>query len=532
MRKQPPVPRPSATIRIPQAELTLVQDDDDDDREAGEADAADSIARPIAPRSARRARPQREPRSNHGPGRRSASESLARLLYFASGAALAAVVAVYGGELWQNARRTPEPPAPVAPVRSAAAVVVAAGGRIELALDRRTVIRLAGDAPRWTAPQPAALDAIEISGPLVLGHIPDAVAAIDLESGRTRFTWALPVDERWARRPVALGSCLVAITGHDSKLTVRCLDLATGAVRWTAAPAGAHDCAPPEAVPGGYLLPCPGWTAVLDDRSGAVTVEPGGLGLIQDDPPYLLRARARLSLAPWSAARHRFTQTGEIAYGAAPAATSSAVLYKDRLVLRAIESSDELAVIQPRTGAAIPVAAAVYRLADATPLVRTCGGKTSPRYQLLELAPRIGASFDPATAGDRALALLDVETGSLAWTSRKVAGLRSQARICRAGHHVIALELPGRTGPTSALWIVDAETGKTRAAIAPDADPGASFAGLTADQVDDDRVVGIARQAAFELRWQPGLDPRADARAGHGFHDARRELEDALGSLP
>jgi hypothetical protein len=527
MRKHSPVLRPSATIPIPQAELALVQDDDDrsDDGEASEV--PDPARRPVAPRGARRARPQPEPRPVHG--RRSAGESLARLLYFASGAALAAVVAVYGGELWQKARHAPEPAAPSAPVHSAAAVVIATGGRIELALDRRTVTRLAGDAPRWTAPQPAALDAIETSGPLILGHTPDAIAAIDLESGRTRFSWALPVDERWtAQRPVALGSCLVAITTHDGKLAVRCLDLSTGAVRWTAAPAGAHDCAPPEAVPGGYLLPCPGWTAVLDDRTGAVTVEPGGLGLIQDDPPYLLRARARLSLAPWSAAKHRFTQTGEIGYGAAATATSSAVLYKDRLVLRAVESSDELAVIQPRTGAAIPVAAPVYRLADATPLVRTCGGKTSPRYQLLELAPRVGASFDPATAGDRALALLDIETGSLAWTSRKVAGLRTQARICRAGHHVIALELPGRTGPASALWVVDAETGKTLAAVALDADQGASFAHLTADQVDDDRVVGIAGQGPFELRWQPGLGHGF----GHGFHDARRELEDALGPLP
>jgi hypothetical protein len=529
MRKQHPVSRPSATIRIPQAELALVVDDHDDDGDRdrdddGEAsEVPDSIARPIAPRGARRARALPEPRPVHR--RRSAGESLARLLYFASGAALAAVVAVYGGELWQKARHAPEPAAPAAPVSSAAAVVVAAGGRIELAVDRRTVIRLAGDAPRWTAPQPAALDAIETSGPLVLGRTPDAIAAIDLESGRTRFTWALPVDERWtAQRPAALGSCLVAVTSHDGKLTVRCLDLATGAVRWTAAPAGAHDCAPPEAIPGGgYLLPCPGWTAVLDDRTGAVTVEPGGLGLVQDDPPYLLRARARLSLAPWSAAKHRFTQTGEIAYGAAPAATSSAVVYKDRLVLRAVESSDDLAVIQPRTGAPIPVAAAVYRLADATPLVRTCGGKTAPRYQLLELAPRIGASFDPATTGDRALALLDVETGGLAWTSRKVAGLRTRARICRAGHHVIAVELPGRTGPASALWIVDAETGKTVAAVALDADSGADFAHLTADQIDDDRVVGIGRQGPFELRWQP---------PARGLHDARRELEDALGPLP
>ncbi|HMG57543.1 MAG TPA: hypothetical protein VK601_28780 [Kofleriaceae bacterium] len=447
-----------------------------------------------------------------------------------SGAALASVVVVYGGQIWRQARRAPEP-AIAAPARSAAAVVIAAAGRVELAGDRRTVTRLAGDAPRWTAPQPAALDAIELTGPLVLGHTPEAIAAIDLESGRTRFTWALPTDERWgAQRPVALGGCLIAITSRGGKLVARCLDLATGAVRWTAAPAGAHDCTQPvDAVPGAYLLPCPGWTAVLDDRTGAVSVEPGGIGLVQDDPALLLRARTRLALSPWSAAKRRFTQTGELGYGGAAAATSSAVLHKDRLVLRAVESSDELAVIVPRTGNPIPVAAPVYRLADATPLVRSCGGASSPRYQLLELAPRIGASFDPATAGDRALALLDVETGALAWTSRKLAGLHAGTPgggppICRAGHYAIPLELPGRgAAPASVLWVVDAETGRTTAAVALDPALDASFARLTADQIDGDRLVGLGRTGPFELRWQP---------PGPGLRDARRELEAALGPLP
>jgi hypothetical protein len=71
--------------------------------------------------------------------------------------------------------------------------------------------------------------------------------------------------------------------------------------------------------------------------------------------------------------------------------------------------------------------------------------------------------------------------------------------------------------------VIDAETGKTIAAIAADPELDASFARLTADQVDDDRVVGVGRTRAFELRWQP-LSP--------GFHDARRDLEAALGPLP
>jgi hypothetical protein len=465
---------------------------------------------------------------------RTAGESIARLLYFLGGAVIAAVVAVYGEQIWHQARRAPAPAVVIAP-RVAARAIAAPGGRIELAGDRRTLFRIAGDAPRWTAPQPAPLDAIELAGPLVIGRAGDAIAAIDLDTGRTRFSWSPPAGERWApQRPSALGACLATITVHGTRLAVRCLDAATGAVRWTAALAGAADCTQPlDLVPGGYVLPCSGWAAVIDERTGAFGVEPASAGLVQDDPPLLLRMRPRaLTVAPWSPARRRFLASGEVAYAAAGAATRSAVVYKDRLVLRAVESSDELATIVPRTGAAVAVAAPVYRHADAAPLVRSCGGATSPRYQLLELAPRIGASFDPATAGDRALALLDVETGSLAWTSRKVAGLRTAGApggwICRGGRYAVPLELPGRTGPVTALWIVDAETGKTVAAVASDGEPGAGLAGLTADQIDGDRIVGVraaseAGGAAFELRWRP---------LGPGLRDARADLADALGSLP
>lgn len=43
------------------------------------------------------------------------------------------------------------------------------------------------------------------------------------------------------------------------------------------------------------------------------------------------------------------------------------------------------------------------------------------------------------------------------------------------------------------------------------------------DEIDDDRVVGVGCGGAFELRWQP---------LGKGLHDARRDLEAALGPLP
>ncbi len=465
------------------------------------------------------------------PTARSGGETLARLFYFTSGVALAAAVAVYGSRMWREAHERPAA-ATVAPPPAPAMAVAAAGGRVELAADHRSVTRIAGTGPHWTAAPPVALDAVEITGPLLLGHTPDALVALDLESGRTRFTWSPPGDERWAaQRPVALGSCLVALTTRARKTVLRCLDPAAGTVRWTAALAGARDCTqPPAALPGAYLLPCPGWTAIVDERTGAVSVDAGGVGLVQDRPPFLLRAGSRLTLAPWSATRRRFTQTGEQSFGATATAVGSAVLYKDRLVIRATESSDELAVIASHDAPPTPIAAAVYRLADAAPLVRTCGGATSPRFQLLQLAPRIGASFDPATAADRALALLDVERATLAWTSRKVAGLALAAGppICRGGHYVVPIQLPGAG---SALWVIDAETGKTIAAVAADPELDASFARLTADQVDDDRVVGIGRAGAFELRWQPP-GPGSGPDLGHGFHDARHDLEAALGPLP
>jgi hypothetical protein len=462
------------------------------------------------------------------PKGKSRGESVARFLYFLSGALIAAAVALFGGRLWREARHLPTPATTATP--TAAFAVIAANGRVELATDRHRVARIERGGPRWTASQPTALDALEITGPVVLGHTTGAIVALDLESGRTRFTWALPGDERWgAPRPVALGACLVTITTRNRKTVVRCLDLAAGAVRWTAALSGAHDCTqPPTAVPGAYLVQCPGWTAVLDERNGAISVEPGSAGLVQDKPPYLLRAGTRLALAPWSPTRRRFTSSGEIAYGAGNAASSSAVLYQGRLVMRAIDSSDELAIITPPGGRPITIAAPVYRLADATPLVRACGGETSPRFQLLELAPRIGASFDPAAVQDRALALLDVETATLAWTSRKLAGLHhahaAQPPICLGGHYFLPLEVPDRAGtPTSVLWAIDAQTGKTAAAVAFDADMEASFAELTADQIDGERVVGVGHKGAFELAWRS---------PGHGLHDARRELETALGPLP
>jgi hypothetical protein len=59
--------------------------------------------------------------------------------------------------------------------------------------------------------------------------------------------------------------------------------------------------------------------------------------------------------------------------------------------------------------------------------------------------------------------------------------------------------------------------------VAFDAELEAGFADLTADQVDQERVVGVARNGAFELPWRT---------PSHGLHDARHDLEAALGPLP
>jgi len=47
------------------------------------------------------------------------------------------------------------------------------------------------------------------------------------------------------------------------------------------------------------------------------------------------------------------------------------------------------------------------------------------------------------------------------------------------------------------LWAFDAETGKTATAVAFDADLEASFAELSPDQIDRERVVGVGRNGAF-----------------------------------
>lgn len=403
------------------------------------------------------------PRRAH---KRSAGESIARVLYFIAGAALAGVVVGYGGRLWHRPRDIVAPPVTAAP--PPALTLDAPGGRIELAADHHTIVRFAADAPRWTAPQPLAIDALFLLGPIVLGRAATTYIALDLESGRTRFTWTPPVDET-STAPLAIidepgaADCVLAVTQRAQRTVARCLDPATGDVRFTAQLPRACRRAPAH-VPGAILVGCDGATAIIDTRHGAVSLEPGGFGLVDD--AHLLKLGAKLVVTPWSPAKHRFTQTGSLHFGPTPLAPSDAILYRDRLVLRATASSDALAVIAQRGAAPTTITAPAYRLADDAPFTRRCGTAGPPRFQVLALAPRVGASFDPSTAQDGALALLDLERGELAWTSRKLTSALIRAITCDAGRYTIALELPDATGaPTAVTWRLDAATGKTLAPV-------------------------------------------------------------------
>ena len=95
--------------------------------------------------------------------------------------------------------------------------------------------------------------------------------------------------------------------------------------------------------------------------------------------------------------------------------------------------------------------------------------------------------------------------------------------ICRHGQYFVPIDL---ADASSALWVVGAETGTTTTAFAFDRAFG-SFADLEADQIDGERIVGVARGGAYELGWQRGA-----AITAPGVHDAHAELERQLGRLP
>jgi len=450
---------------------------------------------------------------------------ISRILYYASFIVIAVTVAIAGVRMWRDAHH-----------RMAAvpmAVAIAPGGHLALALDRVTIERVLSNRTAWSTVSSLALDTVERAinptGDLVMGRAtgatsPAGLAIFDLATGHAKWAWAVPASEHWsAAPPKVLGSCLVAMTLRDGDAVVRCLDASAGSPRWTATIAGGRECTrAPVAVKGSVLVQCSGWTSLIDDRSGAVTVDAGGISLVQREPAVLLRAGSPLTIAAWSPAEHRFAKQGEPVRGTNDFLSLSAVMRGDRLVMRAASSSDQLAIVSPKTGDVYVIATADQHLADDAPFVRECDGITSPRFQLVELAPKLGDHFDPEAAQHRRLALIDVATGTVTWTSNAIEPAHpiAVAALCRGNHYLVPVDVRGSTSST--LWIVDAETGKTTRVLAF---AGEAFGEVTDAQVDATRLVGIAKGGAFELAWAGGSLPA-------GMHDARGELEHVLGTLP
>ncbi len=448
---------------------------------------------------------------------------ISRVLYYASFVVIALTVTISGVRMWRDAHHRM--------VAVPMAVAIAPGGYATLALDRVTLERIEGKTVRWSTKSSLALDAIETVGDGVLGRATSATSAaglavFELASGRAKWTWALPTGEHWSPAPPSvLGSCLVAMTlgDGDGSAIVRCLDASAGTPRWTATIAGGRECTrAPVAVAGAVLVQCSGWTSVIDDRTGAITVDAGGVSLVQREPAVLLRAGSPLTIAAWSPSEHRFAKQGDAVRGTNDFLSLSAVMRGDRLVMRAASSSDQLAIVSPKTGDVYVVATADQHLADDAPFVLECGGITSPRFQLVELAPKLGDHFDPEAAQHRRLALIDVATGTVTWTSTTIEPVHpiASSALCRGNHYLVPVDVRGST--TSALWIIDAETGKTTRVLAFASEP---FGEVSDAQVDATRFVGIAKGGAFELAWAAGPLPT-------GLHDARGELEHVLGALP
>lgn len=223
---------------------------------------------------------------------------IARILYYLSFFVIAATVAIAGLRMWRDAHHQL--------AALPAAVAIAPGGHLELALDH-VGLRHTG-VPTWRITSPVALETLEVSGAAILGRSSGATSApvlaiFDLATGTPKFAWPLPRDERWGvPPPTVLGSCVLPITLKGDDAIVRCLDANAGTPRWTATIAGGRECTrTPVAVAGAVLVPCAGWTTVIDSASGVAAVDAGGISMVQRDPPLLLRAGSPLTLAAWDA---------------------------------------------------------------------------------------------------------------------------------------------------------------------------------------------------------------------------------------
>ncbi len=478
-------------------------------------DAAPLVQTPVAmPAAARTISPIRtRPGSLANDAR---PTSVGRWLMLAAVGVLASATTIAGARMWHQARRQD------ATVRVPAAVAAIGAERLELAPDRRSIVRVGTTGPRWTSIQPAAVDTMEITGSLVLGRTSSTLVAVDLERGNTRFAWTLPAGERWSQaRPQLVGSCFTALTTRGDDALVHCIDPMAGATRWTAKIAGGASCmGSPIALPGAYAVQCPGWTSVIDERTGAATVEAGGLGVVQQDPPVLLRSRenGRLMLSQYQPKQHRFSPSGTAIRGTVDAA-GSVVQRNGRMIIRAASASEQIVTIASKTGAPTVVSLPELQLASDVPLVSDCDAGAAPRFQLVELAPRAGSTFDPQLARERVLALVDTDAGRVTWTSKRLlpAG-GSHNVVCKLGHYFVALE--------SGVWIFDAFTGETRAAFGFAPGSTASFATLTPEQISAEVLVGVTAQGPIAIHWRD-----LGAPLPSGIRDARAEIERDLGKL-
>jgi hypothetical protein len=408
-----------------------------------------------------------------------------------------------------------------AAVTRPAAVVALRADRVELAGDHRAISRIGAETQRWTAPLREPVERIEAVGDLVIARGASSLSAIGAERGDRRFAWDLPTGQTWApARSAMAGPCLTVATARGGDAVLHCLDPASGAAQWSAklpglACTGAH-----AVVPGMLVVQCATTTAIIDDHTGNVTVENDALGVIQSDPPLLLRERdGKLALSSYAAAQHRFAAQGT-ARGSAEAPTS-ALARDGKLIVRANASSGAIATILAKTGPPARIAVPELQLADDTPLVADCDLGEAPRFQLVALAPRPGATFDPELARQRVLALVDTDDARVAWASKRFVpprGAHAGPPPCVYGAYVVVLD--------SGLWIVDAATGQTRAALAADSN-GPALSDVTADQIGPDAIVAIGSAGSMSIPWRA----RGTALPA-GVRDARPELERELGALP
>ena len=448
---------------------------------------------------------------------------LSRILYYLSFVVITVTIAIFGVRIWRDAhqRMTALP----------AWVALVPDGILELSSDRRTLGR--SGAATWRRETGIAFDLVELlADGTVVGYTSREARGFGSDTGAPVFSFALPADEHWmSARVRSVGACRILVSQRGGDAVLRCLVPRTGEVRWTAMIAGGRECRhAPIGVPGAVVMVCAGWTTVIDERDGSMSIDAGGLSIVSTVPPMLLRADPQLQLAPWDPTTKRFARgTPEIA-GLAEFIAASAVLYGERLLVRAASSSGNLAVVADRRGGgARVIAVSSLSLADDAPLVIDCGGGAPPRFQLVRLRPAVASTTGPSSLPQAALGMLDSERGELVWTSqvfRSVGAAVAEDPICVARHYFVPIDATAPDdGAASLLWVIDADRGTTTTVLAADSDSrrSTSFSALTRDQIDAARIVVIGPGGARTTSWRAASAETPGTRA---------ILESIVGRLP